>query len=119
MVYFAISILFAYFVYRGLRRFDVEKYSKDVPPDLMMDTSVGFDEKLDHDFKHSLSVMLRGSLTLSIFFILLWVIIPLNLAIISSLPFYASIIFALPGGWALAVGVYNMCKVLKSKKDNR
>ena len=113
IIYFIISILLAIFFFRGFWRYDGPKPDYRHLNEFYYNKYVGFDEKLNTMHVMGIRRMLSGSWFRAIYMFLLWLSIPVFILPLGSYSAFIPIAFAIPGGFALAISVYNFRKKIR------
>ena len=109
-VYMISSILLSIFFFRGLGRYDRPRPDSKYLNSFYSNPNVGFDEKM-HAMHHlGIRRSLSGSWFRAIWMFGLWLSIPI---VFCGIPAFGGLLFAMPGGWALAVAAYNIRKRLR------
>lgn len=110
IAYLFTSFLLALFFLRGLAAYDGPSPDYRCLNKFYLNPNVGYDQKMDLDFQFKMRRWLSGSWFRATWLFLLWLGIPLVFFQDGKMPFFAAFLFALPGGWALAVAWYNARK---------
>lgn len=110
ILYLITSILLALFFFRGLGRYDGPRPDSRHMERFYFNPNVGFDEKLNAMHHFGIRRSLSGSWFRAIWMFGLWLSIPVAFG---GMPEIGGLLFALPGGWALAVAAYNVRKRLR------
>ncbi len=114
LVYFIISILLAVFFFRELGRYDGPKIPDRTQNDIALGPRSIFEREVTMN-AFFMRRMLSGSWFRAIWMFGLWLAIPVFLLSSGSVPDAAAIVFALPGGFALAVASYNVRKRIRGR----
>lgn len=113
LIYFFVSIILAIFFFRGLWRYDEPKPKYRGFEEAFLNSNMGFDEKLNTMHAFGIRRMLSGSWFRAIYMFFLWISIPLFILPLGSYSYLIPILLAMPGGFALAISVYNFRKKIR------
>lgn len=100
IIYMISSILFAVFFFRGLGHYDGSRPDSRGLNKFYSNPHIGFDEKMHAMHQLGIRRSLSGSWFRAIWMFGLWSSIPI---VFYGIPPFAGFLFAMPGGWALAV----------------
>ena len=113
LIYFFVSIILAIFFFRGLWRYDGPKPNNRVLGRFYYNSNVGFDEKLNAMHAFGIRRILSGSWFRVIYMFFLWLSIPVFILPLGPYSAFIPILLAMPGGFALAISVYNFRKTIR------
>jgi hypothetical protein len=118
-IYTVTSFIVARFIFFSLRQYDIKGPIVDIPMEILLDPSVGYDVKDKIEETNSIRRSISGSWIRATFMFGLWsAILAFSLAE-DAMPSWTAAPFALPGGYALAVAVYNVRKRLRGNVPAR
>jgi hypothetical protein len=110
LTYFIASVVLALFFLGGLRRYDGPTPNSRSLDRFYLSPHVHWTDKLDAAHHFSIRRSLSGSWVRASWLVALWLGVPLLFFSSDAVPEIAALILALPGGWALAVAIYNIRK---------
>lgn len=113
LIYFIVSIVLVTFFFRGLWHYDGPEPNRRILDRFYYNNNVGFDEKLNTMHAMGIRRMLSGSWFRAIYMFLLWIFIPVFILPLGQYSTLIPILLAMPGGFALAISIYNFRKKIR------
>jgi hypothetical protein len=113
IIYFIISILLAIFFFRGFWRYDGPRPDEGNLIEFYFNRNVGYDDKFNTMHTMGIRRMLSGSWFRAIYMFLFWLFIPVFILPFGQYSTFIPIFLAMPGGFALAISIYNFRKKIR------